>query len=361
MIKKIGILTGGGDCPGLNPAIKAVTYKALLDGINVVGIRHGWRGLIYGREEDYMDLTREKVRKIDRTGGTILGTSRTNPYSRDAGPRMVLENMEKYGIDALVAIGGDDTLGVAAKLYKDFQTRVVGVPKTIDRDLSGTDYTLGFESAVEVITESIDRLRTTAGSHERTFVVETMGRSSGQLALKGGLAGGAAIILIPEWSFEVEKVAELLMDRHELGLRYSIIVVAEGAMPKGGTEITVDSTIDEFGHKNLGGIGPWLSDMLHKQTGIESRAVILSHLQRGGAPVAYDRRMGFYFGSAAVQAIEAQRFGVVAVLKQGRVRLDNITKVLGKPRLVEIDKDYDTERYNYKKDVLTQEALKGQD
>lgn len=360
MIKKIGILTGGGDCPGLNPAIKAITYKALMDGILVVGIRHGWRGLLDGREDDYIELTRSQVRTIDRTGGTILGTSRTNPYSRDNGPQNVLENMEKYGIDALVAIGGDDTLGVAAKLHRDFNFPVVGVPKTIDRDLSGTDYTLGFESAVEVITESIDRLRTTAGSHERTFVVETMGRHSGQLALKGGLAGGAAIILIPEWPFEVKKVVQLLMERKKNGSRYSIIAVAEGALPKGGTEITVDNTIDEFGHKKLGGIAHWLADRIHEQTDIETRGVVLSHIQRGGAPVAYDRRMGFYFGSAAVQALEAGRYGSVAVLKQGRVRLDDITNVLGKPRLVEIDKDYDTDRYNYQKSVLSQDAITGQ-
>jgi len=360
MIKKIGILTGGGDCPGLNPAIKAATYKALMAGMDVVGIRHGWRGLVDGNGDDYIELTRDKVRGIDRVGGTILGTSRTNPYSRDGGPQQVLENMEKYGIKALVAIGGDDTLGVAAKLYRDFKFPVAGVPKTIDRDLSGTDYTLGFESAVEVITESIDRLRTTAGSHERTFVVETMGRHSGQLALKGGLAGGAAIILIPEWPFDVERVAELLTKRKKKGLRYSIIAVAEGALPKGGTEITVDNTIDEFGHKKLGGISHWLADRIHDLTDLETRGVILSHIQRGGAPVAYDRRMGFYFGSAAVQALEAGRYGTVAVLKQGRVRLDEITKVLGKPRLVEIDKDYDTEHYNYKKEVLTAKEIKGQ-
>ncbi len=358
MVKRIGVLTGGGDCPGLNPAIKAITYKAIFDGIEVVGIRHGWRGLVEGKDEDYMPLGREDVRTIDRTGGTILGTSRTNPYFRENGPQDVLDNMEKHGIDALVAIGGDDTLGVAAKLFRDFKFPVVGVPKTIDRDLKGTDYTLGFESAVEVITESIDRLRTTAGSHERTFIVETMGRHSGQLALKGGLAGGAAVILIPEWPFEVDRVCELLLKRREAGSRYSIVAVAEGAVPKGGSEITVDDTIDEFGHKKLGGVAYWLADEIYERTHLETRSVVLSHMQRGGAPVAYDRRMGFYFGSSAVQAIEAGVYGVVTVLKQGRVRLNRLEDVLGEPRLVNIEQDYDTERYNYKKDVLSPEALK---
>ncbi|MBM4387323.1 MAG: ATP-dependent 6-phosphofructokinase, partial [Deltaproteobacteria bacterium] len=256
------------------------------------------------------------------------------------------------GIDALVAIGGEDTLGVAAKLHRKFDFPVVGIPKTIDRDLSGTEYSLGFESSVQIICEAIDNLRTTAGSHSRIFVVETMGRHTGHLALKGGLAGGANAILIPEYSFDVNEVCVILLARKLAGQRYSIVVVSEGAKERNGGEILKDQALDEFGHVKLGGIGHYLADKIEKITKLETRYVILSHLQRGGSPAAYDRRMGYYFGTAAVEAVLAQKFGTLTALVSGRVNLIPLEDAISKLRYVDVERDYDTEKYNYKQQIL---------
>ena len=271
--KRIGVLTGGGDCAGLNSAIKWVVKTALDDRLQrtrkiqceVVGIRDGWKGLVSPEgDEDFPSsrigvLTEEMVRTWDRYGGTNLGTSRTNPYDpKNNRSETVLKNIERLRLDYLVAIGGEDTLGVAHKLYLE-GVKVVGIPKTIDKDLSGTDYTLGFETAVNVITEEVDRLRTTAGSHRRIFVVETMGRHAGWLALEGGESSGAYIILIPEYDFEIEKINELLMEGRRKGARYEIIVVAEGAKPAGASEITKEEGLDSFGHQMLGGVGEFLA------------------------------------------------------------------------------------------------------
>jgi 6-phosphofructokinase len=314
---RIGILTGGGDCAGLNAAIKWVVKTTMDERIQwergiqyeVLGIRDGWKGLVYGEPgmpgvEGYIvHLNPEMVRTWDRYGGTYLGTSRTNPYNpKNDQSRTVLKNIERLGLDVIIAIGGDDTLSVAGRLL-EAGINVIGIPKTIDKDLPGTDYTLGFETALNVITEEVDRLRTTAGSHKRIFVVETMGRNAGWLALEGGESCGAFIILIPEHDFSMEKVNELLLEGRREGNRYEIVLVAEGAKPAAGRQIVKDETVDSFGHKSLGGIGEYLAAEIADKAGLEARCVVLSHLQRGGDPCAYDRRMGRYFGIAAVDLV----------------------------------------------------------
>jgi ATP-dependent phosphofructokinase / diphosphate-dependent phosphofructokinase len=364
--KRIGVLTGGGDCAGLNSATKWVVKTALDDRLKktrkieyeVVGIRDGWKGLVLpdGDENDPTarigTLTEEMVRTWDRYGGTMLGTSRTNPYDpKNHQSKIVLENIERYYLDYLVAIGGEDTLGVAHKLYLE-GVKVVGIPKTIDKDLSGTDYTLGFETAVNVITEEIDRLRTTAGSHRRIFVVETMGRHAGWLALEGGESSGAYIILIPEYNFEINRVNELLIEGRKKGARYEIIVVAEGAKPAGYTEVVKEEGVDSFGHKILGGIGEFLAKWISQLTKIETRSLTLSHLQRGGVPCAYDRRMGRYFGIAAVDLIVKEDFGKMVSYQNGRITAVPLREALGKLNLVDVQTQYDTERYNGRRTIL---------
>jgi 6-phosphofructokinase 1 len=364
--KRIGILTGGGDCAGLNPAIKWVVKTALDDRLQkmrkikyeVLGIRDGWKGLVSpDGDEDFpapriCTLTEEMVRTWDRYGGTNLGTSRTNPFDPEKDrSKIVLENINRYHLDHLVAIGGEDTLGVAHKLYLK-GVNVVGVPKTIDKDLSGTDYTLGFETAVSVITEEIDRLRSTAGSHRRIFVVETMGRHAGWLALEGGESSGAYLILIPEYDFEIERVNELVLEGRRKGARYDIIVAAEGAKPSGYSEITKEDGIDSFGHKTLGGIGEFLAKWISQLANIETRSITLSHLQRGGTPCAYDRRMGRYFGIAAVDLIVKEDFGKMVSYRNGKITAVALQEAIGKLNLVDVQTQYDTERYNGRRTIL---------
>lgn len=353
--KVIGILTGGGDCPGLNPAIKAATKKALESGYKVLGLREGWKGLLDPSLKP-IDLTYDAVRHIDRQGGTILGTSRTNPFKISDkisdGPKTVCNMIKKYELSGLIAIGGEDTLGVAAKLYDQEKLHVVGIPKTIDRDLSFTDYSLGFESALQVITDSVDSLRSTAESHARIFVVEVMGRHAGHLALRGGISSAASVILIPEFPFEVNRVCELLLARKNRGVRYSIVMVAEGAVVKGADMKTLSGETDAFGHVRLGGIGHFLADVIEKQAKLESRAVVLSHLQRGGKPVAYDRRLGFYFGVAAVEALIARRFGNIVALKNGGLVLAPLYEAVKELRTVNIEQSYDAQNYRAKYKML---------
>ncbi len=364
--KRIGVLTGGGDCAGLNPAIKWVVKTALDNRLQrtrkihyeVLGIRDGWKGLVYPEGDEgnpasrIVPLNEEMVRTWDRYGGTNLGTSRTNPYDpKNDRSTTVLEYIKKYQLDFIVAIGGEDTLGVALKLYQQ-GVKVVGVPKTIDKDLSGTDYTLGFETALNVITEEIDRLRTTAGSHRRIFVVETMGRHSGWLALEGGESSGAYIILIPEYDFELERVYQLLTEGRRKGARYDILVVAEGAKPSGSSEITKEEDLDSFGHKTLGGIGEFLAKEITRATKIETRSVTLSHLQRGGAPCAYDRRMGRYFGIAAVDLIVKEDFGKMVSYRNGKIMGVPLQEAIGRLNLVDVETQYDTERYNGRRTIL---------
>ena len=363
---RIGILSGGGDCAGINPAIKWVVKTAEDERLQqergvryeVLGIKDGWRGLIdYDPDssnigENIVPLNQEVVRTWDRYGGTMLGTSRTNPYNpKNDQSKTVLANIEKLGLDVIIAIGGDDTLGVAYKL-EQAGVDVIGIPKTIDKDLPETDYTLGFETALNVITEEVDRLRTTAGSHKRVFVVETMGRHTGWLALEGGESSGAFIILIPEHDFALEKVNDLVLEGRRAGTRYDIIIVAEGAKPVGGTEFIREAGADSFGHKFLGGIAEFLAREIQNATNLETRSVNLSHLQRGGIPCAYDRRMGRYFGIAAVDLIVMRDFGKMVCYRNGGITTCPLGHVIGQPSSVNVDTQYDVERYNGRRTIL---------
>jgi 6-phosphofructokinase 1 len=308
---RIGVLTGGGDCPGLNAVIRAVVRKGVQTyGHEFVGFRDGWKGPLEG-------LTRQlgvpEVRGILPRGGTILGSSRTNPFKIDGGVEKIRANLAELGIDALVAIGGEDTLGVASKLT-DLGVHVVGVPKTIDNDLGATDYTFGFDTAVGIAMEAIDRLHTTAESHHRCLVVEVMGRHAGWIALHSGIAGGANVILLPERKFSIDQVTAYVEKRFEID--YSpIIVVAEGAMPAEGDMMLQAGEVDAFGHVRLGGIGQWLANEIEKRTGKEARTVVLGHIQRGGTPTAFDRVLATRFGLAAIDAVHEGDFGKMVALR----------------------------------------------
>lgn len=315
-MSKIGILTGGGDCPGLNPVIRAAVRKALSLGYEVVGIKNGWKGMI---ENDTMPLNLEAVSGILPKGGTILGTSRTNPYKKESGLQKVKESYKEIGLDALIAVGGEDTLGVAVKLIKDGIRNIVGVPKTIDNDLSGTDYTFGFDTALNTATECIDRLHTTAESHHRIMVVEVMGRHAGWIAVESGIAGGADVILIPEIPIDIEEVCQLIKKRHSRGKTFSIVVVAEGAQFKTGTVVLQEEKLDEFGHVRLGGIGENLAKEIEKRTGFETRVSVLGHIQRGGTPTAFDRILGTRFGVKAVELVQDKKFGRMVALSGNKV------------------------------------------
>jgi len=317
---KIGILTGGGDCPGLNAVIRAIVRKSIHYGWECIGIQNGWKGLL---EVDTLPLDMESVSGILQKGGTILGTSRTNPYKLKDGEKHVVENSKKIGMDALVAIGGEDTLGVANKLSKN-GFKVVGVPKTIDNDLSGTDYTFGFDTAVNIAMEAIDRIHTTAESHHRVMIIEVMGRHAGWIAIHSGLAAGADMILIPEKEIQLKEVIKVINSRMKRGRNFSIIVVAEGAKisdsdRKEGQWILQDEKLDAFGHVRLGGISNVLADIIEKKTKIESRATILGHVQRGGSPTAFDRVLGSRFGVYAVEMIHDGKFGRMAALKGAEI------------------------------------------
>jgi len=308
---RVGMLTGGGDCPGLNAVIRGAVRKGVkAHGHDFVGFRDGWRGPL---ENDTMTLGVAEVRGILPRGGTILGSSRTNPFAIENGVESIKDNLAAHGCDALIAIGGEDTLGVATKL-SDLGVNVVGVPKTIDNDLSGTDFTFGFDTAVNVAMEAIDRLHTTAESHHRALVVEVMGRHAGWIALHSGLAGGANIILIPERPFDIDKVCAQVESR--FATHYSpIIVVAEGATPAEGTMELVSGEKDAFGHVRLGGIGDRLAHEIEQRTGREARAVVLGHIQRGGTPTAFDRWLATRFGLHAIQAVTDGDFGKMVALR----------------------------------------------
>ncbi|MCM8780361.1 MAG: 6-phosphofructokinase [Candidatus Omnitrophica bacterium] len=327
-MKKIGVLTGGGDCPGLNPVIRAVVRKGINEGYEIVGIKNGWKGLI---ENDTMPLTLENVSGILPKGGTILGTSRTNPYKKPEDLQKLKDNYIQLDLDALIAIGGEDTLGVASKLINDGITNIVGVPKTIDNDLSCTDYTFGFDTAINIAMECIDRLHTTAESHHRIIVVEVMGRHAGWIATEAGIAGGADIILIPELPIDIDEVCNLIKRRHSRGKTFSIVVVAEGAQFKEGTFVVQDKKTDEFGHVRLGGVGEILAQEIEKRTGYETRVSVLGHIQRGGSPTAFDRILGTRFGVKAVELIKDKKFGRMVALSGNKiidVPIEEATKVL---------------------------------
>ncbi|MBU1121186.1 MAG: 6-phosphofructokinase [Candidatus Omnitrophota bacterium] len=308
---KIGILTGGGDCPGLNPVIRAVVRKAILQGDEVIGLRNGWKGLM-GKQT--MLLTLDSVSGILHRGGTILGTSRTNPYKTEGGVETVKKNFKELGLDALIAIGGEDTLGVATKLAEEGLI-VVGAPKTIDNDLNATDFTFGFDTAVNIVTECIDRLHTTAESHNRVMVVEVMGRHAGWIAAYSGIAGGADYILIPEIPIDLGQVCESIKKRHNRGKNFSIVVVSEGASFNEGYLALQDQDLDEFGHVRLGGIGNKLGELIEEKTGFETRVTVLGHIQRGGTPTAFDRVLGTRFGVKVYDLVKEGKSGRMVSLK----------------------------------------------
>lgn len=322
---RIGVLTGGGDCPGLNPVILAIVRKALLYNCEIIGILRGWAGLI---ENDTVKLTRASVSGILPKGGTILRTSRTNPYKKKEYVEATIDNYKKLGLDALIAIGGEDTLGVAWKLYKD-GLKIVGVPKTIDNDLSGTDCTFGFDSAINICVEAIDRLHTTAESHNRVMVVELMGRHSGWITLESGLAGGADVILIPEMPINLDEVCAIIKKRHSAGKDFSIVAVAEGAQ-FGDKEILQTAEKDEFGHVRLGGIGQALAKEIEKRTGYETRVTVLGHVQRGGSPTAFDRFLGLRFGVKAVELVIAGEFGKMVSLRGTEIKAISLEEAVAK-------------------------------
>jgi ATP-dependent phosphofructokinase / diphosphate-dependent phosphofructokinase len=363
---RVGVLTGGGDAPGLNPAIKGLVYRGSELDQEVIGLFDGWRSLL-NPLPDVLPLDRETVRRWDRDGGTNLGSSRTNPFKQlgDDGQPLdrsaeVLHNVEKLKLDALVVCGGEDTLGVAARLAPQ-GLGIVGVPKTIDKDIAGTDYTLGFDTALRNVSEIIERSRTPAGSHGWVQIVEVMGRHAGHLALWSGVAGQAHLILIPEHPFRYERVFHLLTERlGEPGLsrgpsqrpRYAVIVVAEGARAEDGEMVTIDDRHDAFGHVRLGGIGEVLSRRIASETPYEARAVMLGHPQRGGTPSPVDRIMGMMFGARAAEAVAEGQFGMMVsargIAPACDLSLVPITEVEGKINLVDVARHYDTERYHLK-------------
>jgi ATP-dependent phosphofructokinase / diphosphate-dependent phosphofructokinase len=332
---RIGVLTGGGDCPGLNAAIRAIVRKGIdRYGHVIVGFRDGWRGPL---ENAHEELTVESTRGILPRGGTILGTSRTNPFKREDGPGLLQQNMSGLHLDGLIAIGGEDTLGAAARLHEERGLPVIGVPKTIDNDLGATDMTFGFDTALHVATEAIDRLHTTAESHNRVMVVEVMGRHAGWIALHAGLAGGGDVILIPERPFDIEEVCRLIRSRHARGRYFSIVVVAEGATPKAGTMEIVEGVEDEFGHVRLGGIGGRLEQEIEQRTGFETRVTVLGHTQRGGTPTAFDRVLATRLGIAAIDAAHECRWGLMPALRGARIELVPLKEAVAELRVVPAD------------------------
>ncbi|MCP9491963.1 MAG: 6-phosphofructokinase [Solirubrobacteraceae bacterium MAG38_C4-C5] len=329
---RIGVLTGGGDCPGLNAVIRAIVRKGIdVHGHELVGFRYGWAGVLAGES---LPLDQEATRGILHRGGTILGTSRTNPFKEADGLERVQASLERLGVDALIPIGGEDTLGVARRLA-DAGIDVVGVPKTIDNDLAGTDFTFGFQTAVQIATDAIDRLHTTAESHNRVIVVEVMGRHAGWIAAYCGMAGGADVVLVPERPFDLEEVCESLRRRQRRGRTFSIVVVAEGATPKEGAAWTQHAGTDAFGHARLGGIAVHLEREIEERTGFETRMTILGHVQRGGTPLAYDRVLGTRFGVEAVDAVTEGDVGRMVALRGTEVVRVDLDEALREPKLLD--------------------------
>ena len=327
---RVGILTGGGDCPGLNAVISAVVRKSLHEHLEVVGIMRGWAGMI---ENDTVKLDRKAVSGILHRGGTILRTSRANPFKKEEDAMKVVENFKKMGLNALIAVGGDDTLGVAFKLHQR-GIPVVGVPKTIDNDLSGTDVTFGFDTAVNIAMEAIDRLHTTAESHNRVMVVELMGREAGWITFVAGVAGGADLVLIPEIPMGIEEICSYIVNRHKEGKSFSIVAVAEGfSLGKG--VVTQSAELDSFGHPKLGGIGNFLGKEIEVRTGFETRVTVLGHVQRGGSPTASDRFLGVEFGVKAVELVLAKDFGKMVSKRGNEIMAIPLADAVSRHRLVD--------------------------
>jgi 6-phosphofructokinase 1 len=330
---RIGLLTGGGDCPGLNAVIRAVVRRGLVDGgHSFLGFRYGWAGVL---GDDASELTLQSTAGILPRGGTILGTSRTNPFADGQdGAALIRRTLRARGVDALIPIGGEDSLGVALRLHGE-GVPIVGVPKTIDNDLGGTDVTFGFQTAVQIVTDAIDRLHTTAESHNRVMIIEVMGRHAGWIATHAGIAGGADAILVPERPFDIDEVVAHLRRRHERGRSFSIVVVAEGATPREGTLQTQAGPTDAFGHVRLGGIGVMLEPEIERRTGFETRVTILGHVQRGGTPLAFDRVLATRFGVAAMDAAAAGRFGAMVGLRGTEIVEVPLQQALREPKLLD--------------------------
>ena len=331
---RIGILTGGGDCPGLNAVIRAVVRKGIFHHRDeFIGFLEGWRGVM---EDQTVKLTLDSIAGILPRGGTILRTSRTNPAKKDGGMQRCLETLKRHNLEALIALGGDDTQSVTYKLH-ELGFKVIGVPKTIDNDLSGTDFCFGFDTAVNISTEAIDRVHTTAEAHNRVIVVEVMGRDSGWIAIYSGIAGGADVILIPERPFDLNEVAETIAQRHARGRYFSVVVVAEGARLAAGIDdqiVAEKGKKDEFGHVRLGGIGTILAQELEKRTGFETRAVVLGHIQRGGSPTAFDRMLATRYGIGAIDAVHRNDFGKMVALRGTDIVTIPLREALSRTRTV---------------------------
>lgn len=331
---QIGILTGGGDCPGLNAVIRAVVKRSAQLGHTVLGVKRGWAGLVDG---EATPLTGYAVSGILHKGGTILGTSRTNPYKDPDALVRLEENWKNFGLDGLIAVGGDDTLGVALKLFEDGY-KTVGVPKTIDNDIAATEVTFGFDTACQIVCEAIDRLHTTAEAHHRVMVLEVMGRHAGWIATVGGIAGGADCILIPEKPFDMDEICRYIKKRQERGRTFSIVVVAEGVSPREGSDfVTLDSKVDEFGHVRLGGISNLIAEEVEKRTGLESRVTILGHVQRGGTPTAFDRVLATRFGLKALELAHEGQWGMMAALRCGEIVAVSLKEALLETKTVDPD------------------------
>ena len=322
MTKRIGILTGGGDCPGLNAVIRAlVRYAITKHDLECVGISHGWRGLLDGLT---LPLDTSAVSGILPRGGTILRTSRTNPFIQDSGPRQIMENMKRFDLSALIVVGGHDALTVAQRMYAEHGLNVIGIPKTIDNDVSGTEYSFGFDSTINIAMEAIDRIHTTAESHDRVMIVEVMGHLTGWIATCAGLASGADAILIPEKPISIQNICDAILRRHDRGKDFSIVVIAEGARMSNGDQeaapqVTQDSTVDEFGHARMGGVGIVLAKEIEHRTGFQTRVTVLGHLLRGGAPSAFDRILGSRYGVAAIDLAIKEDFGNMVAIEGGHI------------------------------------------
>jgi 6-phosphofructokinase 1 len=328
---KVGVLTGGGDAPGTNAVIRAIVRKGLKQyGDEIIGIKDGWHGLLEG---EFVSLDQEAITAILNRGGSIIGFSRTNPFKYENGVERILQNVAKSGIEAIIAVGGDDTLGVACRLG-NFGIKSVGVPKTIDNDLLGTDYTFGFNTAVSIATDALDRLRSTAEAHHRVMILEVMGRKTGWIALESGLAGGADIILIPEKPFDLAEICEYISQRQKRGRNFSVVVVSEGARPKGGTEILYSDGVDEFGNVRLGGVGYYLGKEIEKCIGTETRVVVLGHIQRGGTPTAFDRILGTRLGLAAIDFVHEGKFGCLVGIQGTRIVPVALKDIVGRNKTV---------------------------
>jgi len=343
---KVAMLTGGGDCPALNAVIRGVVRTVSNRGGECFGLLDGWRGAIQGNA---IPLKPRETDEILDKGGTILGSSRTNPYKKAESVQQLRESFARLGFDALVAIGGDDTLGVAKRLYEDFKFPVIGVPKTIDNDLDCTDYTFGFDTSINIVMEAVDRLRTTAESHRRVMVVETMGRHAGWIACFAGIATAADYVLIPEEEVNVEEMCRVLKERRQAGKTYGMVIASEGAkLPQEGL-VTDTAEVDDFGHVRLGGIGKTVADIIERRTGIETRYVTLGHLQRGGPPSAFDRVLGTRLGIHAGRLVLEKKFGMMVALRGLKIVSDTLANAVGRNR--ELDLDFMREAEEFYKHV----------